>query len=101
MCPPDLKEKVEDWLLNHYELGRDYVRVDNYNIAPPWPTYPIAGEYKVADVLTFAKVGGLVNAALVYEKAAGGRQDLIVALEQAADEQTKRELEQADLTATV
>lgn len=100
-CPPDLRELVEDFMLNHYELGFAFVRVDDYNLTPPWPTYPTKGDVNVEAVVAFAVQGGLVSAALSFEEATGQRPDMLVALQLAADaEQVKRD-EEAGLTARV
>lgn len=100
-CPPDLKDMVEEFLMEHYELGYAYVRVDDYNLTPPWPTYPAKGDVNVDAVVAFAKQGGLVSAALSYEEAVSQRPDLLAGLQAAADEEQLRRDEEAGLTARV
>lgn len=99
--PPERKEEVENLLLSHEQLGLAYVRVDDFKIAPPWPTYPSTGEIKVDAVVKFAVAAGLVEAANEYELVYGKREELLAAYKVAlAAERAKRE-EDAGLTARV
>lgn len=99
--PPERKEEVEQILLNHEQCGLAYVRVDDFKLAPPWPTYPSTGEVKVDAVVKFATAAGLLEAAHEYELVVGKREDLVAAYEAALKvERSKRE-EDAGLTARV
>jgi hypothetical protein len=100
-CPPQYREMTEEFLCGHYELGLDYVRVDNYNLTPPWPTYPIEGDVDVKKLVEFAVTGGLVGPALAFEMASAKRQDLIEALTVIANADLARKQEDAALSATV
>jgi hypothetical protein len=100
-CPPELREEVEAYLLASNEYGRAYVRVDNYNLTPPWPTYPVTGVVDIDSIVKFAKVGGLLDAAIVYEENSGNREDLLEALNAARGVARAEAEEQAGLTARV
>lgn len=100
-CPPEHREGIESFLLNHNEFGTSFVRVDNYNLAPPWPRYPMGDTVNVADVVRFAKVGGLVEQALAYERATVARPELVALLEEAFAQELEEEREKQALTARV
>lgn len=100
-CKPQHREEVEAYLLNHYELGRAYVRVDNYNLSLPWPTYPVKGAVDTDSIVKFAKVGGLLETALVYEENTAARPELIEALREALVVAQAEAEEQAGLSARV
>lgn len=100
-CPPHRREEVEAFLLGHYELGRSYVRVDNYNLTPPWPTYPIEGDVDVEKFMRFVKAGGLAAVALQYEEAAANREELVEALRAQVTVELEQAQEDAGLSARV
>jgi len=100
-CPPELREFTEQFLSEHYENGFAFCRVDNYALSAPWPTYPVEGPVNVEAVVAFAKAGGFIPAAIVFEQAVGQREDLLVALDQAARDEAVAKDEAAGLTARV
>jgi hypothetical protein len=100
-CPPQYREAAEEILSNHYANGFDWCRVDNYNLSPPWPTYPTGDNPNVEGVVQFAKLGGFVNAAIVYERATRNHPNLIALLEEAQEEERVAQAQEAGLTATV
>lgn len=101
VCPPQIKDEVEQFLLGHQEYGVVFVRVDNYNLTPPWPTYPLGPEVNIANVVRFAQAGGFLVEALTYEVNVGQRLELIEAYKVAlAKEQAEAE-EDAGLSARV
>lgn len=95
-CRPENRETVEAFLLGHYEFGRTYVRVDNWNLTPPWPTYPMADELdekSAVGVAYFARKGGMLPESLAYERSEKRRANLLAALEAAeAEDKSEREL---------
>lgn len=99
-CPPHLKGEVEEFLLSNPEYGRAFVRVDNYNLTPPWPTYP-RGVCNVPDVVRFAQVGGMLVDALAYERAGEQRPELLAAYEAALELEQAKAQEDAGLSARV
>lgn len=100
-CPEVFREDVEQFMLSHYELGQAFVRVDDYNLSPPWPTYPTGSEVNVEGVVKFAVMGGFLHAALIYERSTLGRSDLIAGYEEAQAAEQLAKAEEAGLTATV
>lgn len=100
-CPERWRELTEEFLANHYERERAYVRVDDYNLTPPWPTYPQAGKVDVEALVRFASAGGLLEAALEYELGQAKRAPLVTALEKALATLTAKQEEEAALTARV
>lgn len=95
-CRPEHRETTETFLLGHYEFGRTYVRVDNWNLTPPWPTYPLGDvDDKTADAVAFfARKGGFLPAALIYERSELQRSNVLAALDAAqAEEMAERELQ--------
>lgn len=101
MCPAQDRDEVEAYLLASNEYGRAYVRVDNYNLTPPWPTYPVTGAVDIDSIVKFASVGGLLEAALTFEETASNRDELIEALRAALVVAKAEADEQAGLTARV
>lgn len=100
MCPPQKRAEVEEFLLGHYEFGHSYVRVDNYDLTPPWPTYP-KGVCAYADVARFAQVGGLLNEALAYEQASEQRPELLELYAEMLKVEVAKSEEDAALSARV
>jgi hypothetical protein len=100
-CPPERKEAVEAFLLGHYELGRSFVRVDNYNLTPPWPTYPVEGDVDVEKFMRFVKAGGFAAAALQYEEEASNRPEIVEALRAQVTAELVQAEEDAGLSAKV
>lgn len=100
-CPQAQRELIEQYLLNCGEFGRSYVRVDNWNLQPPWPTYPMGDTVNVVHVVKFAQAGGMLNEALAYERAELQREDLIVGYEAALRAEQAVAEEDAGLTAKV
>lgn len=100
-CPPELREFTEQFLSEHYENGFAFCRVDNYNITPPWPTYPVEGPVNVEAVVRFAKAGGLVSEALIFESEGPQRADLMEALNKASHDEAAERDQEAGLTARV
>lgn len=91
-CPARIKDAAEAALLAANEFGHDLFRIDNYNLVPPWPTYPEAANAKLEGVLAYAKQGGLdFRQILRYEKATTARKAWITAFE--------KEIEEADQAA--
>lgn len=89
-CPPAQREAAEAALLGASEFGVDLIRIDNYNLTPPWPTYPTAATAKVEGIISFAKQGGYdFREILRYEKGTLARKGVVEALE--------AEVEAADL----
>lgn len=100
-CPPESRSEVEQFMLAHYDLGNFFVRVDDFALAPPWPTYPVEGDVNVDALVAFAKAGGMVDATLVFEEAVGQREDVIAAFREASMELAAQREEEAGLTARV
>ncbi len=100
-CRPEDREEVEQFMLNHYDLGNMFVRVDDYALTPPWPTYPVDGPVNVEALLNFAKAGGLVDVVLTFEAAASQREEVLDAFEVASKELAAQREEEAGLTARV
>lgn len=100
-CPERWREQTEEFLVNHYERERAYVRVDDYNLTPPWPTFPVAGKVEVAPLVRFAGQAGLLEAALEFELGQSNRAPLVAALETAIAELHAKQEEEAALTARV
>lgn len=100
-CPERWREQTEEYLCNHYERERAYVRVDDYNLTPPWPTYPVAGKVDVEALVRFASAGGLLEAALEFELGQSQRAPLVAALEKAVGVLVAKQTEEAALTAKV
>lgn len=101
-CPAKWREPTEAYLLGHYEKERAYVRVDDYNITPPWPTYPQSGKVNSADLLRFAKAGGFLEVALEFELSQDDQRDgLISDLRAAVEEKRAAEEQEAALSAKV
>lgn len=100
-CSPENRAEVEEFMLGHYDCGNLYVRVDDYNLTPPWPTYPVQGEVNIEALINFAKAGGLIDVAYAFEQAVAQREDVLAALEEAAGELAAQREEEAGLTARV
>lgn len=100
-CPPQLRDEVEAFMVDHYEVGLAFCRVDDYNLTPPWPTYPTGDNPNVEGVVQFAKLGGFVNAAIVYERATRNHPNLVALLEEAQEEERVAAQQEAGLTAVV
>lgn len=102
MCPPEKRDEIEAFLLNHHEASRAYVRVDLAVLTPPWPSYPEEGAtYDAKKVAAFAAAGGMLDIALSYEEATTERPDLIAAYAVAKEAAEKRAAEEAGLSARV
>lgn len=81
-CPATKREAAEAALLGSSEFGVDLIRIDNYNLVAPWPTYPTQATAKVDGIISFAKQGGYdFREILRYEKATHARKGLIEAIE--------------------
>lgn len=100
-CPPEWREETEQFLLNCPEYGYAIVRVDNWNLQPPWPTYPEGPNPNIANVVKFAQAGGLLNEALAFEEAEYNRPELIQALKAALAAEVAASEEDAGLSAKV
>jgi hypothetical protein len=101
MCPPAERTLVEQFMLSHYDLGNLYVRVDDYNLVPPWPTYPVEGDVNVEGVVAYARAGGFAQATLDFEINSANRGELVEALELAVAEEAKERADKEALSAKV
>lgn len=102
-CPPDRRHEVEQFLLSCNEFNQSFVRVDNWNLTPPWPTYPTGdiNAETIASLVRFAKAGGLLVPAINYEKSGPSRPELVAAFEAALAEEQKEAIITDGLSATV
>lgn len=100
-CPPPIREEVEQFLLGHAEFGVVFVRVDNYNLTPPWPTYPSGPEVNIEAIVRFAKAGGFLVPTITYEANSESRPALLEALKKALAEEQAQAEEDAGLSARV
>lgn len=100
-CPPAIREEVEQFMLGHAEYGVVFVRVDNFNLTPPWPTYPQGDVVNVEAVVRFAKAGGFLVETITYETNVGRRPALVEALKLALAEEQAVAEEDAGLSARV
>lgn len=100
-CPPDRREEVEAFLLACPEFNVSYVRVDNWNLQPPWPTYSLDPDVKVDGMVKLAQASGFLVPAINYEKAGPRRANLIAAYEKALAAEQAEAVITEDLSATV
>lgn len=97
-CPPALREDAEAALLGAGEFGVDLVRIDNYNLVPPWPSYPTAANANAEKLVAFAKQGGMEFAQVLrYELATLARPSLVKAFAEAEAEQSRERAEAREL----
>lgn len=100
-CPPEARAEVEQFLLNHYDHGNVFVRVDDWNLTPPWPTYPVSGLVNVEAVVEHARQAGSLADAIAFESSSAGRPELLVALQKADYEASVEREADAALSAQV
>ena len=86
---PELRKQVEDALTSNPEFGREFILIEPEKVAAPYAKYDehrkIQGrrtiDHAVADITAaYEAVGFDIDAAIAYEHANGGSDDVVAAL---------------------
>lgn len=74
---PEEKTRVEDFLSER--VGSQFIKLEERILLPPWPTYDEMTDAE--EIVNFARVLGLSDHAIGYEKQNLNREEIVTALE--------------------